>query len=95
VWDEETGRRKKRRLGLKFSLLLTISVVVSPHFNLVGLAVLLLPGLVLIAHGWALRAQDWILAESFTLNVRISSDTDNICDVCPFCCLQRQTESFR
>jgi len=35
------------RFGLKFSLLVTISVLVSPHLNFHDLAVLLLPGLIL------------------------------------------------
>jgi hypothetical protein len=48
------------RFGLKFSLLVKISVLVSPHLNFHDLAVLLLPGLLL--------TRAWGSLESSSLN---------------------------
>jgi hypothetical protein len=49
LWNAWKGKweASEPRFGLKFSLLVTISVLVSPHLNFHDLAVLLLPGLML------------------------------------------------
>lgn len=58
LWNAWKGKWEvnEPRFGLKFSLLVTISVLVSPHLNLHDLAVLLLPGLLVYrasdSEGW-------------------------------------------
>src|SRR5262249_37769268 len=62
-WDATDSR-----FDLKFSLLVTISVLVSPHLNFHDVAVLLVPGLLIVR---PYRSQSWTPVSLYRLKVLV------------------------